>query len=96
MFLRIISPTSGLFHLVPQTLNNSPAVDLYTNRKLLCMNPQARLVRVRIGLGLVPVIVLLSHSAANVVYVNDPEVSEIMHKNIIQGVHKVRVHFRKF
>ena len=34
------------FQLVSQTLNNSPAVDLYVNWKILYMNRQAHLVRV--------------------------------------------------
>ena len=54
MFLRIISPTSGFFQLVPQTLNNSPFVDLNINRKLPVVNwiSQASSVRVRVGIGL--------------------------------------------
>ena len=60
MFLHVISPTSESYQLVPQTLNNSPAIDLYMNRKLLHKNRQARSVRVGVGLGLLPVIVLLS------------------------------------
>ena len=52
MFLRIISPTSGSFQLVPQTLNNSPLVGLYMSRKLPHVFWQARTVSAGVGLGL--------------------------------------------
>ena len=52
MFLRIISPTSGSFQLIPQTSNNSTLVDLYMNGKLRNTNRQDRSVSVRVRLGL--------------------------------------------
>ena len=55
MFLCIISPTSGSFQLViPQTLNNSPLVDLYMTLKLVLVyaNGEVRLVRAGVELGL--------------------------------------------
>ena len=60
MFLSIISPTSGSFQLVPQTLNNSPLVDLYMNRKLVTLIRQARSARAGIGLDYGRIKVLLS------------------------------------